>query len=99
MAQNLRKKIDGPNLAESAKEAYEQVKDKAQDLKNSVMGGAPGSGTSPSATGKSSTYDPRGSQEHVAKLIHENKKEFAEVDKKLGGDGKSGGGGFDPRSV
>uniref|UniRef100_A0A914Y158 Uncharacterized protein n=1 Tax=Panagrolaimus superbus TaxID=310955 RepID=A0A914Y158_9BILA len=96
MAQNLRSKIDGPNITESAKEMYEQVKDKAQDLKDSVMGGGPGSGTSPSASGKSSTYDPRGSQEDVAKLIHENKKEFSEFDKKHGGDGKYSGGGFDP---
>uniref|UniRef100_A0AC34FS55 Uncharacterized protein n=1 Tax=Panagrolaimus sp. ES5 TaxID=591445 RepID=A0AC34FS55_9BILA len=36
MAQNLRKKIDGPNVTESAEETYEQAKDKAQDLKKSA---------------------------------------------------------------
>ena len=98
MAQNLRNKIDGPNLTESAKEVYEQVKDKTQDLKNTVMGTGPGAGTTPSATGKSSTYDPRGSQEHVADIMKVNNKEFAEFDKKHGGDGKSDGG-YDSKTV
>uniref|UniRef100_A0A914QLE9 Uncharacterized protein n=1 Tax=Panagrolaimus davidi TaxID=227884 RepID=A0A914QLE9_9BILA len=95
MAQKVRHNLEGPNVTESVKEAYEHVKEKAQDLKHTVMGDGPGSGTTPSATGKSTTYDPRGSQEHVEKLIKENKKEFAEFDKKHGGDGKSAGG-FDP---
>ena len=91
MASNLSHK----GMPNNATEAYQKVVQKAQSVKTNVMHG----GTTPSAKGKSATYDPRGSQEHVDEHIQTHKKHFSEVDKKLGGTGESPiKGGYDPKT-
>ena len=81
--------------AESASESLKDIKQSAEHIKTQVLHG----GTTPSAKGKSSTYDPRGSQEHVDQIIEKNQEEFKKFDKKHGGSGKDNiKGGFDPVS-
>uniref|UniRef100_A0AC35F6B4 Uncharacterized protein n=1 Tax=Panagrolaimus sp. PS1159 TaxID=55785 RepID=A0AC35F6B4_9BILA len=93
--QNMASNISEKGVSGAASDAYQQVKDTAKHVKYSVMG----DGTTPSAKGKSATYDPRGTQEHVEELIQVNKDHFREVDKKLGGTGESDvKGGFDPKT-
>ena len=93
--QNMANNLSQKGVSGAASDAYQQVKDTAKHVKYAVMG----DGTTPSAKGKSATYDPRGTQAHVEELIQVNKDHFREVDKKLGGTGESDvKGGFDPKT-
>uniref|UniRef100_A0A914YT30 Uncharacterized protein n=1 Tax=Panagrolaimus superbus TaxID=310955 RepID=A0A914YT30_9BILA len=94
--QNMANNVNQKGVSGAASEAFQQVKDTVTDAKNSVMGD--GSGTTPAAKGKSSTYDPRGSQKHVEEIIQVNKDHFKVIDKKLGGTGESKAG-FDPKTL
>uniref|UniRef100_A0AC34F6P4 Uncharacterized protein n=1 Tax=Panagrolaimus sp. ES5 TaxID=591445 RepID=A0AC34F6P4_9BILA len=94
--QNMANNVNQKGVSGAASDAFQQVKETIIDAKNSVMGD--GTGTTPAAKGKSSTYDPRGTQQHVEEIIQVNKDHFKEIDKKLGGTGKSNAG-YDPKSL